>query len=82
MGQIRQDCFEALATIPDEIETAKLSVDIHRGLEPSARLHNSTSKLYIKILETLQHIMNWFGQHSGSTSVIRSKLIGTTSNKL
>jgi hypothetical protein len=64
MDEIRESIMGALATIPDEVEKAKLMIDFHQGLKPSKRLYGEVSELYTSLFAVLNHVIYWFNQRS------------------
>lgn len=64
MNDVKDFVVETLAAIPEEVERAKLRINNNEGLEPSKRLYDSVSHLYVTIFAVLEHIIDWYSQRS------------------
>ncbi|KAF2269173.1 hypothetical protein CC78DRAFT_612638 [Lojkania enalia] len=69
MHEVRETIYEALATLPTEVQNAEDYLDISSSnlfVEPQhlLRLHSTIANLYISILDVLEHIIHWLGRKS------------------
>ncbi|XXH01267.1 hypothetical protein Hte_007621 [Hypoxylon texense] len=66
MDEIKEFMVKAMATIPDEVESAQLTIDYNQDLDTSRRLYRRVSSLYYSVFGILEHIINWYGQRSAA----------------
>ncbi|KAI0478289.1 hypothetical protein F4859DRAFT_479278 [Xylaria cf. heliscus] len=64
MDEIKEFIIGTLATIPDEIEKARLLTDYNRDQDTNSRLYNSVSSLYCAVFDILNDIIDWFKEKS------------------
>lgn len=66
MDEIKEFMVKAMATIPEEVESAQLMIDYNQDLDTSRRLYRKVSSLYYSVFGILEHIINWYGQRSAA----------------
>ncbi|KAI1771510.1 hypothetical protein F4818DRAFT_205577 [Hypoxylon cercidicola] len=66
MDEIKEFMVRAMATIPEEVESAQLMIDYNQDLDTSRRLYKRVSSLYYSVFGILEHIINWYGQRSAA----------------